>query len=63
VAKIIQFKTIQAEQDKLYGECPTCGCDEFHLLMTIDEEVMGAECWRCRLEYIFEGDGIVVELE
>lgn len=61
MGKLIQFKS--SDDEKLYGECPGCLSDEFHVLMDIDECVMGVECWSCRAEYIFEGTCLTVELE
>ena len=61
MAEIIQFRK---EDDKLYGQCPLCGCDEFHVLMDDDEDVRGNECKYCRAEYLFpEGEYIQFELE
>ena len=59
MAKILQF----FKDDKLYGECPDCGCDTFLLLMTEDDEIKGSECCDCREEYIFEETGISFELD
>ena len=59
MAKIIQLH----KDDKLYGECPDCGCDSFHLLMDEDERIIGSECYDCREEYFFEEDGISFELD
>ena len=60
MAKIIKLRP---NDDKLYGGCPECGCDSFHLLMTDDDEIMGAECYDCRDEYLFEETGISFELD
>ena len=59
MAKIIKFP----RDDKLYGECPDCGCDTFLLLMTEDDEIIGTECCDCRAEYFFEETGISFELD
>ena len=60
MAKIIQLRP---NDDKLYGGCPECGSDVFHLLMTEDEQVIGAECFDCRAEYLFEETGISFEID
>ena len=59
MAKIIQF----CMDEKLYGECPFCGCDSFHLIMDIDERIMGSECYGCREEFIYEESVITFELD
>ena len=66
MAKIIPFRERFAGQaeKKLYGECPACGSDEFHILMDEDEDVRGNECKICRSEYLFPAeDCITFELE
>ena len=66
MAQIIKFRERFKGQagGKLYGECPACGCDEFHVLMDEDEDVRGNECKYCRAEYLFpEGEYIQFELE
>ena len=60
MAVIIKFRK---EDDKIYGECAACCCDEFHVLMDEDENIKGVECFNCRDEYVFEEEGIQFELE
>ena len=63
MGEVIQFKQSEVVSDKRYGECAACSCDEFHVLMDEDENIMGVECYGCRSEYIFEDEHIQFELE
>ena len=56
MAQIIRLRECD---DKLYGECPLCGCDSFHLLMDVDERIMGAECFGCREEFLYEEPPVI----
>ena len=60
MGKVIQLRI---EDGRLYGECPFCYWDEFHLLMDVDGGISGAECCSCRKDFEFEGEGISFELD
>jgi len=60
MAKVIQ---LHKTDNKLYGECSLCGSDQFHLLLTEDEEVDGFECAGCREVTWFDYPSIILELE
>ena len=50
MAKIIKFKGDDTEY--LYGQCPACDSDGFHVLYDTDGDRVGDECLICRALYL-----------
>ena len=60
MGRVIQLRP---KNNKLYGECVLCGSDQFHIVLTDDEELDGFECAGCREETHIDYPAIILELE